>query len=105
MPASKSRRVTQGYSFELHNQQHGKTISKIAKQQEMIKKWNLNKNIQKELLKDLAVKKIKRNLKLNKKDFTSHFTKDITRYRKRKPKIILEKVQVSNQILAFLKFE
>ena len=83
----------------------GKTISKIAKQEEMIKKWNLNKNIQKELLKDLAVKKIKRNLKLNKKDFTSHFTKDITKYRKRKPKIILEKVQGSNQILAFLKFE
>ena len=65
----------------------GKTISKIAKQQEIIKKWNLNKNIQKELLRDLAVKKIKGNLKLNKKDFARH----ITKYRKRKHKNSLGK--------------
>ena len=106
MPESKSRRVTAlNYTISSMAKSSGKTISKIAKQEEMIKNWNLNKNIQKELLNDLALKKIKRNLKLNKKDFTSHFTKDITKYRKRKPKIILEKVQVSNQILAFLKFK
>ena len=104
-PEGLHRGTALNYTISSMAKSSGKTISKIAKQQEMIKKWNLNKNIQKELLKDLTVKKIKRNLKLNKKDFTSHFTKDITKYRKRKPKIILEKVQVSNQILAFLKFE
>ena len=109
MPASKSKWVTQGtalnYTISSMAKSSGKTISKIAKQEEMIKKWNLNQNIQKELLKDLALKKIKGNLKLNQKDFASHFTRHITKYRKRKPKIVLEKVQVSNQIFSFLRFE
>ena len=94
-PEGLHRGTALNYTISSMAKSSGKTISKIAKQEEMIKKWNVNQNIQKELLRDLALKKIKGNMKLNKKDFTSHLTRHITKYRKRKPKIVLEKVEVS----------
>ena len=58
-PEGLHRGTALNYTISSMAKSSGKAISKIAKQEEMIKKWNLNKNIQKELLKDLAVKKLR----------------------------------------------